>query len=185
MSRLSEYTTYSMAATATMEDSYLYRYPRDLDTELKSFATSPNVDVYTRESVDANCDLPATETARAVIVIEITSPNGIKNKYIVGGVGDIRTFLDLCSVLLPTAYRMPYLELDCNQEPPLTLEYSYDTQELSVVLERIKDASIPNSNVITTIPKDITKVIIDKLKAILPEYEALVNKIFSAQYNMQ
>lgn len=170
-----------------MEDNYLYRCPRDLDKDLKSLVTSATVDVYIRKSSNAD-DESEDGGGRAVLVIEITNPNGFKNRYIIAGAIDLRRFIDSCKSTVTTipsqGHGYSYINLHYNQCRGVTLEYSSDTLELAVVLERYNDRSISNSATIAMIPKDITKVIIDKLEAILPEYEALEKEIYDAQYNM-
>ena len=80
-----------------MEDNYLYRCPRDLDKELKSFATATIVDVSVVETyIPPVYNEPEDpDSSYATIVIEITSPNGIINRYVIAKDAEkIRRFLD-------------------------------------------------------------------------------------------
>ena len=154
-------------------ENYLYRYPRDLDKELQQFVTFPIVNVAV---VESHWTHPQRRISMiyAAIVIDIIYTNGFKCKYTIAASGpDINIFVT--DILLGRRSN-PSIHLDYNQDPPAQLIYSRDTQELSVVLQRT-DSSVANSNAINIIPKDVAKVIIDKLSAILPEYAALAAKL--------
>ena len=156
-----------------MEENYLYRYPRDLDKELILFATAPIVNVYVKEESgireDNMCGSPYS-----TIVIEITNPNGIINRYVmISSVSNILIFLnhakrekEFCS----------YLDLDYGDDPRVILSYSHAKEQLELSITR-DDTIVWRSDVISVIPKDITKIVMKKLEEVLPEYAALGEKI--------